>query len=269
MSTQEQTVTVESVPTQTQEQQTAEVVTTDPAAVQTQEATEPVQAESPKAVKELIQQRKRRQQAEQEAAYWKGRAEALAGGQETAPTQQTTPATPATPPTADKFETWEEYEAANQEYMVQQAALRLEQQFQARQIQQQQQQTQAQFKQRLAMAEEQDPAFHDILTDPTLPISPVMVPLLQITEAAPDIIRWLHNNRSEAARISALAPTQAALELGKLEAKLQYENTPTPVQTVSAAPEPIPTVAAAGNIDDSNLSTDEWIRRRNEARKYQ
>lgn len=237
--------------------------------------------EQPKAVKELIDQRKRRQKAEQEAAYWRGVAEARAAGT-TPPPPAVTPPVPAAPtapvapatPNIDDFATFDEYDKAmraydkeKEEYLVAVTEFRMTQKFQQQQIQKQQNQTQQNFQQRLEKAAEADPTILDIAADPTLPVSKWMVPVLQESDVAPELLKYLHNNRGEAARIASLPPMLAAKEMGVIEAGIKTKPAPEPPKKVSSAPEPIPTVtpSGGGTIDEGDLPIDEYIKRRNKA----
>ena len=86
---------------------------------------DPQGAKPSKVVSELIAQRKKRQDAEREAAYWKGMAEGR-GKQETPTPVQPTPSTAApVAPKLDQFETYEQYESAKDEYLVQLAEHRV------------------------------------------------------------------------------------------------------------------------------------------------
>ncbi len=96
----------------------APVTTTDPPAVIADPAPvvieEPQGAKPSKVVEELKTQRKKRQDAEKEAAYWRGVAEARSK-------PETVPAVPSSDPVApklDQFETYEQYEAAKDVYLV-------------------------------------------------------------------------------------------------------------------------------------------------------
>lgn len=237
------------------EQNVESVATQEPTAEQT---TEEVQvAEPSKAVKELISQRKRRQQAEKEAEYWRGVAEAKGFKPETNIPQQQQSSIPQQPvqPVLDQFETFEEYEKAKDEYLVQQAEYRIAQKFMQYQQQNQQQKLQATFQQRIEAEAVNDPTIYDIVQDPSLPISDSMAPLVQESDVAPQLLKWLHNNRKEAARIAQMHPLMAAKEIGAIEAGIKNTPKPEPPKRVSQAPEPIKTVTPSGSVKEFDPET--------------
>lgn len=228
-----------------------------------------VETGSPSALEELKAQRKRRQEAEKEAAYWRGVAEA--GGRKQ-PETSVAPADPyATPPkepTLDQFDgDFAQYERAQQRYLVNLAKYEMAQEFrtvtQAEARKAAQKTVEQQFQARMEAAAEEDPQVLDILNDPTLPLSEAMAPTIKESESAPQLLRWLHQNRKEAHRIAQLNPLAAARELGKIEAKLALVPTPEPPRRVSAAPEPIKIVSpvSSATIDEDNLSMAEYHRR--------
>lgn len=221
---------------------------------------------SSKAIKELISQRKKRQEAEREAAYWKGVAE---GRVSTAPQHDPKPEVPAVlvAPNQDNFETYEEYENAREAYILAKAEQRITQRYEEQQRQQEEFSRLRTFEERMEAAAKEDPTILDIKNDQTLPVSMSMAEVIKMSEMAPDILRWIDQNRAEATRISRLPPFLAAKELGVVEAMLKNKPAPTPPPRVSAAPEPIKTVTPVGNteIDEDKMPLEEWIKRRNEA----
>lgn len=234
-----------------------------------------VEPEQSKAVKELIAQRKRRQQAEQEAAYYKGIAE---GKGYVPPTQtkpepvvapQHAPESTTQPPSSDNFETWEAYERAKDEYLITQAQIRMRNEQLLFQQTQRQQAQHSEFEQRIEKFAEQDPTILSIRDDNTMPISVPMAEVIKVSEVAPELLKFLNANRKEALRIYGLPPVMAAREIGKIESSLQNAPKPTPPKRVSQAPEPIPTVTANGTttVDEDNLPMDEYYRRYNQKRR--
>lgn len=220
-------------------------------------------------LKQLIEQRKKRQKAEQEAAYWRGQAEARLAQQ---PEQTQQPAAqaqaqaqqgPPAPPSLDDYETFEQYERAKDDYLIQAAEYRVAQKLlQQRQAAQRQSVIQS-FEQRLAKAAEEDPTIVDIRNDPTLPVSQVMAQLLTRSEASPQILKWLNSNRDEAAKIAKMDPIAAAMEFGKIEATIKSTPKPQP-KKVSSAPAPITTVQTTtpASIDEDDLPMEEYYKRR-------
>lgn len=220
-----------------------------------------------KAVSELIAQRKKRQEAEKEAAYWKGVAEGRIKPQaDPAPAPEPTSDEPKVPvaPKVDQFETYEQFEAAKDTYLIEKAKhdIRMEQQ-----VAQQRQaavETEQKFVQRIEAAVKEDPALADIMQDRTLPYSQVMVAIVKESDVAPQMLRWIDQNRQDAARIASLPPLQAARELGIVEARIKFAPKPEPVRKVSAAPDPVNpiTPSSTGVVDEDNLSMEEYYKRR-------
>lgn len=255
--------TPESAPEQTQEVE-APVEEQQPAG---DENTEEEQGSEPAVpLKELIAQRKKRQKAEQEAAYWRGQAEAKAAGGTPEPAKPAQPAqqqgTPQ-PPDINNFETFEQYERAKDEYVVQMAEHRIAHRIMQQQQIARQKSEAATFEQRLAEAAKADPTIDEIRNDPTLPVSQTMAQLLQRTEQAPQLLKWLHNNREEATKIARMDPISAAMEFGRVEATIKATPKAAP-KTVSAAPAPIKTVktTAPASIDEDDLPMEEYYKRR-------
>lgn len=254
-------VTPESAPVET-------VVNEAPGAVEAESApAEEVESKVPKHIEELKSQRKKRQIAEQEAAYWRGQAEARGAAvqqpePQAVPQREYAPIEPVAP-TYEQFESYDEYERAKDTYLVQMAEHRLYQKLQEQRAREAQQHQQAMFQQRLAQAAETDPTILDIVTDKTLPVSDAMAQLIQQSDSAPQILKWLDNNRKEAGRIAAMHPIMAARELGIVEARLQSAPKPAPPKTVSMAPEPIQTVNSIGATDPNpdSLPIEEWMKK--------
>lgn len=234
-----------------------------PEAPTTETIEDPQGAKPSKVVSELIAQRKKRQDAEREVAYWKGVAEGRGKSESPTPDPQAPPTAPVAPK-LDQFETFEQYEAAKDEYLLQAAEHRAMQRMQAAQQTQAAQTVEQTFQKRIDAAIKEDPSFADVLRDPTLPVSVHMIPVLKESENAPKLLRWLDQNRGEARRIAALPPIQAAREMGILEAKISFASTPEPVRVVSAAPEPVRVVTPTSSsvVDEDNLPMEEYHKRR-------
>lgn len=232
--------------------------------------------EQPKAVKELIAQRKRRQEAEKEAAYWRGVAEANSRKPEQQEVQKQ-PAQvlgrPPVEPVLDNFESYDQFELAVRRYTVDLAKYELQQEVQQREAAKENQRKIESFKERLEKITEEDSTIADIVSDKTLPIHPTTVDLLRDSDHMAAILKKLNADRKEAQRLFNLCntnPMAAAREFGKMELAIASTPKPEPPKRVSQAPEPIKPVAPAGNpaVDESNLPLNEWIARRNKAVGY-
>ena len=224
---------------------------------------DPQGAKPSKVVGELIAQRKKRQDAEREVAYWKGVAEGR-GKQDVAPATPDTPSGPPAAPKLDQFETYEQYETAKDKYLVGLAKHEVIAEY----VQNEQRKVAATaeqaFQKRIADAAKDDPTLVDVLNDPTLPISVHMAPLLKESENAPKVLRWLDQHRDDARRIATLPPMQAAREMGILEARLSFVPSVEPPKKVSSAPEPVKAVTptSAAVVDEDSLPMEEYHKRR-------
>lgn len=109
-----------------------------------------------------------------------------------------------------------------------------------------------------------------VLQNPELPISQAMAEVIRESDVGPQVALWLANNPDKASEIARLPPTQAAREIGRIEARVETaKSVPKPV--VSQAPPPptkIDATEPAAKIDlesadADKLSDAEWTRRRN------
>lgn len=108
-----------------------------------------------------------------------------------------------------------------------------------------------------------------VMQDPTLPITSAMRDVILDSETGPELAYWLAENRDRAEQIARLPAHLAALELGRIEGRLQAAKEakarpshvtqappPTPkVDASDAAPEKVSTTDPASD----RMSTDEWI----------
>jgi hypothetical protein len=237
---------------------------------ETAETTEQPVAETgaEKRIKQLAAQRnaerEAREKAEREAAYYRGAFEAK--GQTTAPATppQAQPNTPPIPPDINNFPTYAEYEVAKDNYIIQVAEYRMEQKQLANSRRNAELTAHQQYLKRIEEAAEADPTILDIANDRTLPVSTAMAAVIQQSEMAPQILKWLGNNRKDASRIATLPPIMAAKEIGVIEATIKTTPKPAPPKRVSAAPAPISTVGATSNsvIDEDDLPMEEYYKRR-------
>ena len=228
--------------------------------------------EQSKAVKELIAQRKKRQLAEQEAAYWKGVAEANQRKEQDTQPPKDMPvvSNDGAPiePNPRNFEDYDAYDRAKDAYLVNLAKYQFKMEMEQDKIKKQQAVVRETFQQRITKAIDEDPDFAEVLQDKTLPVNPVMLEIIQESEVAPELLRWINDNRKDAEVLYYMSPIQMAKQLGVIEAKLKTPKPqPQPPKKVSQAPEPIPTLTPAGQAvpDEDNMSMEEYHRRRTQA----
>lgn len=110
-----------------------------------------------------------------------------------------------------------------------------------------------------------------VLSNRDLPISSAMAEVIRESEVGPEVALWLANNPEKAQSIAALPATQAAREIGRIEARIEVDRA-RPVQkpVVSQAPPPPakldatePSTKVDLVADAEKLSDAEWTRRRN------
>ncbi len=118
-----------------------------------------------------------------------------------------------------------------------------------------------------------NPDYMEVTRDPRVPISAEMAEAIAESEDGPALAYFLAKNLDEADRLSALSPSAQARELGRIEARLQFERQKAEEakKRVSQAPPPPPKLDAAeadtdfkpDEPDSDKLSDAEWTRRRN------
>lgn len=92
--------------------------------------------------------------------------------------------------------------------------------------------------------------FDNAIKNPNIPITKDMVIALSELENAGDVAYYLATNESKAKEISQLTPTKQAIELAKIETKLNAK----PTKKVSNAPEPIDPVKPTGDVSNTDPS---------------
>lgn len=213
----------------------------------------------------LVAERRKRQEAKEEAAYWKGVAESKTQP----PPQPVEPKNPQPPVrpaklNSEQFETWAEYEAAqtkqDDEYLAKRDEFLLEK-FKFEQIQNEQKRSHEQTQkekiaahlERLRKATELDPEIQDIADSFHLPgkyqmtLSTAMQEAILESEVGPEILRHLYNNKQDAAKIARLGQVAAVREMLKIETELSKPK--NAVKQVSSAPPPITPVRPTGAVE--------------------
>lgn len=189
----------------------------------------------------------KRYEAEREAAYYRGLAEA--GG------RQQQPAAPEGPPREDQFESYEDYEQARIDYAVEQRLQKVRQEEQRSTVLRT-------YEERAAKLRETATDYDLVVNDPTLKITPVMADVIRESDVGPAVAYHLGTNRAEAERIAALPAHRQAAELGKLEARLSAAPEAPKAQTRNPPPAPPRTVSglSAGlPKDPEDMSMSEYI----------
>ena len=86
------------------------------------------------------------------------------------------------------------------------------------------------------------------------PATPVMALAMKTSEQGPDVAYFLASNPGESERIAALSPLEQAREMGRLEGRYAYQETPS-VRRVTNAPNP-PTDLTRGGGGKFQTSAD-------------
>lgn len=162
-------------------------------------------------------------------------------------------------PKQDQFQTYEEFVDARAQWAA-------DKRFEERLQQERERQEQADavskreaFVDRARTFAATTPDYDQVAFNPSLPISDTVADALNLSDKGPEILYFLGKNPSEAQRISSLTPVQAALEIGRLEAKLSL---PQP-RTVTKAPPPInPLSGGSGSVvtDPDKMTQGEWMK---------
>jgi len=169
-------------------------------------------------------------------------------------------------PKPDQFKSYEEFLEARAEWKAEQRVgtllgeLRETAQRQAGQAENEK--LQSQWEKRVTDAMTTYDDFEEVALSPEVPISePMMAAILRSPKGA-DVAYHLGKNRELAAQIAGLDPIGAAIRIGEIAATITK---PAPKKT-SDAPAPISPVGgrAAAQKDPTRMSTDEWMRWRNE-----
>jgi len=229
---------------------------------------EPTEAE--KRIKQLLAKSKREEELrikkEQEAQYWRGVAE---GRQPVPPPPSgnapVNPDAPPDPPDISNFEKFADYEAAKEKYLVDRAKWEFRQESKADEQRKKAKEVNDNWGKKLQEAEKKYDDFREVVTNPQFTQTEAVAFFIKESDNGADIAYYLATHLDESARINSLPPHRAAIEIGKLEAKLAAPKPAEPKNIISQAPEPIKPVTPAPSVevDEDKLSIEEFIRRRN------
>jgi len=251
--------------------------TSPPAETPPDQGSEPTPEQKRDAEKRIAQLTAKRKDAEREAAYWKGVAEGRGGGGQPPQSQPQAPRAVA-PPDPRTFEGGiydPLYIEAHDLYLIERGKREFQQEQERMGVVTKAREVHESFIAKMAKESESDPTLQDAMEDPTFfphtlpPQAGRIVAAIKESDVAPDIIRHYYNNREELDKLLRKDPFSAIRDIGRLESELARGKPTTPTRKVSQAPEPV--VPVAGNTpatsipdDDDNLSTEEFIKRRNQ-----
>jgi len=188
-----------------------------------------------------------RREAEREATYWRQ----MAQGQTEQPKA-------AAKPSPDQFDSFPDYVEALTDWKAKAAAAELLQQ---RAQVQQQEVAKTTWAERQAEARARLPDFDDVLASADVPVAKHVADALLESPKGPDLAYHFARNPADLARINALPPLQAALEVGRLEATLARPAAAAPATRTTQAPKPASVGASNGraaSLDPSRMSMDEY-----------
>jgi len=193
-----------------------------------------------------------RREAERQVEYWRGVA------------TQTAQVEPDEKPDRNQYADPDDYVEALAEWKAEQAVAKVQQQ---QAYQAASNARQSAWQAREAEAVVALPDYAAVVRDNQTPVAPHVVEALLDSDNGPHLVYHIAKNPDVAARLNAMTPTRAAIELGKLETVL----TAPAVKQPSNAPAPITPItpqSSGRSVDLSKVSMDEYVaeRRRQGAR---
>lgn len=239
----------------TQEVQTpAPEQTVDP---QTQEAEKPRDDKGRFVPQERVNEITRaRRDAERRAMYLE---QQLAQIQQAQPQRNPSPQSTDRPPSLQDFATVEEWGEAVAEFSTRQALSRAEQTFQQRDQYHTQQQVAQQFQTREAEYAATVPDYMDRVAELTssVPLPGELLMVISQSDHGPALAYHLAQHLDVADRLSRMHPVAAAVEIGRIEARLSAPQ----AKPVTKAPSPAPSLAGTSTVskDPDGMTVNEWM----------
>lgn len=235
-----------------------------------QPAGEPGKKNTPRGVqKKLDKLTREKYQAQQEAQYWRERAEKK-GEPPANPEKPDTAAAPEGKPTLEAFEyDQEKFLEALSDWKVEQKLAAAEQ----RRVQSEKAKAASETMAGWASREQafiaENPDYAEVAYTAPINYSDTMLDFVKESEIGPQIAYHLGSHLDEAKAIEQMSPTRQAAALARLEMTLSPAGeaadpaTPRPTRTITKAPPPPATVTPSGGAkrspSDPNLSTAERI----------
>lgn len=247
-----------------------------PAAADTSEKSETAKETHDDDVSEKVQKRiskltGRWRQAESEAEYWRERYQRSLNERQVAE-----PPRPAAQPAkklADFNYDEEQYQAYLEDVVAEKAAAKAEARLREKHDRERSESSRkesfAKFKEREAKVKTELEDYEEFAYSPTFD---GVTDIIMAMDEGPRIAYYLGKNPETAARINSLPPHLAALELGRLDAKLATEREQAKAKSVSKAPPPVPRLETsdadtglavkASDPGSDKLSMRDWMERR-------
>lgn len=213
---------------------------------------------------------------ERELEYWKSQALKGAGTEKKEEVAAKSDKSASDKPKPEDFETHAEFVDALTDWKIEQRDKAKEEQSQKAKLKTEHEKIVESHQARVKAFAEKTDDFEDVLesVDDVVP-SPAVENLIVSSENGPELMYELAKNREEFLRINKLPPLQAAVAIGRLEAKLQKSSEEKPIKKITKAPKPITPVGTKGSvveksIYDPNISQKEYerLRAKEEAAKY-
>lgn len=161
-------------------------------------------------------------------------------------------------PKLDSFETYEDYVAALAEYKADQKIQAWEQSRQQETQAQAQERQRQEFEARADDFRQQHPDYDVVALNPQLPVSAAMAEAIQMADNGPELLYTLGQNPAEAARLAALPPLQAAIELGRMTTAPKPASAPKTRTNAPPPVEPLSGGSGSRTIDPERMTADEW-----------
>lgn len=203
--------------------------------------------------------------AESEAEFWKNQ---VSLPKEVVQVAEQPAATPK--PILENFHDYDAYVEALTDWKIEQKEQVNRQAYTQQQRQERMTQTVKSFEIKVVQTVDALPDFEEVARDPAMrrifSAMPHITDAIMESERGPEIAYYLGKNRQKAIELAQMHPMKAAIELGKIEARLLTPDT----KKVSQAPEPINTIGGGTNITEKDLadaSYEEFVKKRREAIK--
>ena len=197
-----------------------------------------------------------REEARREAEHWKKQAQAVK------PEPKPEFVDPNKPNVNDpKFSSYDEYTEALAEWKIEQRLQKAHSEYQTRTESEKRNESLKVFNERADKVRTKYPDYDELFENAN--VSEAMAGTILESENGPEIVVYLSKNPDVANRIAMLSPTQAAREIGKIEAKL---DSLLVTKTVTDASPPLNPVKPKGDTDtglSDNIDVKTWMKRRN------
>jgi len=176
--------------------------------------------------------------------------------------QDANPVDPTRPNVNDpRFTSYDEYTEALAEWKVEQRINKAQADFNKRTQQERMDGSLKSFNERADKVREKYPDYDELFDSAS--ISEAMAPTILESENGPELAVYLAKNPDVARKLYYLTPTQAARELGKIEAKLDDLLQPKSVTEAKPPLSPVKPKGEAPDGLDDKVDIKTWMKRRN------